>query len=308
MALGAVLAVGLLLVVRASYTAGVFRGGSHNVTASQVALPLLLVLAGTVWLVAGVAAQPSTTAVFPTTEPRRVLGAALVLLIGLAGAHAFGTLNPVMFVVVSSGGLCAAAIVVIGNESATLWRPAIIPVGVLFILLPITTERMMLSGLWQHPYQLTTNLYAQTTALDDVIGYEGLRTDPDTATLLRNLTSIARSNHLAGRAGFSVATTPGYTMALGLRQPPADLFVGPPEQFPFNAEVYEARLRTACERGLIDPDDPPVILTDGPSAPEGVSHILADCGISFPADFALEVASSPTSSIGVWIPVTEAPP
>jgi hypothetical protein len=97
-------------------------------------------------------------------------------------------------------------------------------------------------------------------------------------------------------------------MALGLRQPPADLFVGPPEQFPFNAEVYEARLRTACSRGLIDPDDPPVILTDGPSAPQGVSRILSDCGISFPADFALEIASSPTSSIGVWIPVTEAPP
>ncbi|HEY5423860.1 MAG TPA: hypothetical protein VIK05_10335 [Ilumatobacteraceae bacterium] len=308
MALGAVLAIGLLLVMRAAYDAGVFRGGSHNVAASQVALPLLLILAGTVWLVSGVAAQPASRDADSTAEPRRILGAALVLLIGLAGAHAFGTLNPVMFVVVSSGALCASAIAVIGHESATLWRPAIIPVGALFIVVPIATERMMLSGLWQHPYQLTTNLYAQTTSLDGVIGYEGLRTDPDTATLLRNLSSIARTNDLVGRAGFSVSTTPGYTMALGLRQPPADLFVGPPEQFPFNAEVYEARLRTACSRGLIDPDDPPVILTDGPSAPDGVSRILADCGINFPADFALEVASSPTSSIGVWVPVTEAPP
>ncbi len=68
---------------------------------------------------------------------------------------------------------------------------------------------------------------------------------------------------------------------------------------PDNADIYAARVRTACGRGLISPDNPPVILTAGGSAPSDTSLLLAECGIIFPDDFDLEVAGS----VGVWIPV-----
>ena len=67
---------------------------------------------------------------------------------------------------------------------------------------------MMLSGLWQHPYRLATNLYAQTEQLHDVIGYDGLSTDPGTAELIRNLSDIARRRDLAGLPGLSVSSSP----------------------------------------------------------------------------------------------------
>ncbi|MEP7204366.1 MAG: hypothetical protein ABI894_17270, partial [Ilumatobacteraceae bacterium] len=304
MAVGVLLTVGVLLIVQASISAGTFRGATQNAGFSQAALPLLLVLAGAVWLIARVAGSGGRTGDDADDEvsTTRVRGGALVLMIGLAGAHAFGTLNPPLYVIISSGALCAAAIVMLAFWSVHVWRPAMVPMAALLIVLPLATERMMVSGLWQHPYLVPTNLYGQSEKLADVIGYDGLRTDAGTATLLHNLSTIARENDLVGRPGLSVSTDPGYTLALGLTQPPADLFVGSPEQYPFNGIVYEARLRTACSRRLIDPGNPPVILTAGPSAPAGLTEILADCGIAYPADFDLVMAESPTDSIGVWVP------
>ena len=135
-----------------------------------------------------------------------------------------------------------------------------------------------------------------------MIGYDGLSTDPDTAELLHGLGEIARRRDLVGRPGLSVSTSPGYALALGLTHPPADLFISSSEYFADNADIYAARLRTACARGLIDEADPPVIVTAGPSAPADIGAILAECGIAFPADFELELAESSLGSIGVWIP------
>lgn len=304
MVLGGIIALAVLLAVTTASRSGQFRGGDFNVGLSQVALPLMLALAGVVWLIARVAGALSTGASDGAT-PRslaRVRGATLALLIGLGGAQAFGTLNPPMFVVVSSGALCAAAIVIVAADAVVTWRPAILPMAAVLIALPVATEAMMVSGLWQHPYRLATNLYAQTEPLDSVIGYDGLSADTGTAHLLHDLSEIARRRDLVGRPGLSVSSSPGYAVALGLTHPPADLFISSIEYVPDNADVYAARLRTACARGLIDPEDPPVILTAGGSAPADTSALLAECGIAFPADFELEVADSAAGSIGVWIP------
>ena len=307
MVLGGLLALGVLLAVRAASRSGEFHGGTVNVALSQVALPLMLALAGVVWLVAHVAASmPSDDPAgsVPESIPAaRARGAALVMLIGLGGAQAFGTLNPPMFVVVSSGALCAAAIVIIAADSVSVWRPALVPVAALLIVLPLATERMVVSGLWQRPYRLATNLYAQTEQLDDVIGYDGLSTDSGTAELLHNLSEIARRRGLVGRPGLSVSSSPGYALALGLTHPPADLFVSSIEYIPDNAEIYMARLRTACSKGLINSDAPPVIVTAGPSAPADIGSVLAECGIFFPEAYELEVAESAIGSVGVWIPI-----
>ena len=309
-AFGAVLALAVLLAVQSAAHSGQFRGGDFNVGLSQVALPLLLTLAGVIWLIGRVAAALPTkdSAAAVPSDPvavaeefsiARVRGAALILLIGLGGAQAFGTLNPPMFVVVSSGALCAAAIVILAADVMVTWRPAIIPMAAVLVVVPLATERMMLSGLWQHPYRLATNLYAQTVPLDAVIGYDGLSTDPETARLLHDLSDIARRRGLVGLPGLSVSSSPGLTLALGLAHPPADLFISSVEYVPDNADIYAARMRTACARGLITADDPPVILTAGGSAPSDTSSLLAECGIIFPDDFELEVAGS----VGVWIPV-----
>ena len=315
MLLGGMLALGVLLAVRAASRSAQFRGGDVNVGLSQVALPLLLALAGVVWLVARVAASMPTgdrDGVVPESVDRgeaipaaRVRGAALTLLIGLGGAQAFGTLNPLMFVVISSGALCAAAISIIATDAVTVWRPAVVAVAALLVVLPLATERMMVSGLWQRPYRLATNLYAQTEPLDAVIGYDGLSADSGTAELLHNLSAIARRRGLVGHRGLSVSNSPGYALALGLVHPPADLFISSIEYIPDNADVYAARLRTACTDGLIKRDDPPVIVTAGPSAPADIGAILAECGIAFPADFELELAESAIGSIGVWIPTDQ---
>ena len=312
MVLGAMLAGAVLLALKASWHAGYFRGGDVNAGLSQVALPMLLALAGVVWLIARVAAslpiragddnigEPVGGA--PDFQSSRTGGAALALLIGLAGAQAVGTLNPPLFIAVSSGSLCAAVIVIVAGRSVTIWRPAIVPVAALILVLPLLTERMVLSGLWQRPYRLATNLYAQTENLDGVIGYDGLSTDSGTAQLLHDLSAIAQRRGLAGHPGLSVSNSPGYTLALGLTQPPADLFISSIEYIPDNADIYDARFRTACSRGLISPDNPPVILTAGASAPADISSLLAECGIIFPDDFELELAESPAGAIGVWIP------
>ena len=313
MVLGGGLALAVLLAARAASRAGQFRGGDVNVGFSQVALPLFLALAGVVWLIAHVAASMLTDepaavleeAIVPSEAipSARIRGAALILLIGLGGAQAFGTLNPPMSVVISSGALCAAAIVILAANSVSAWRPAVLPVAALFIVLPLATERMMLSGLWQRPYRLATNLYAQTEPLDAVLGYDGLSTDSDTAELLHNLSAIARRRGLVGRPGLSVSSSPGYALALGLAHPPADLFISSIDYVPDNADIYMARLRAACSDGLITHDRPPVIVTAGPSAPADITAVLADCGVAFPADFELEVAESRTGSVGVWIPI-----
>ena len=65
MVLGGLLALGVLLAVRAASRSGEFHGGTVNVALSQVALPLLLALAGVVWLVAHVAAS------MPSDDPDR---------------------------------------------------------------------------------------------------------------------------------------------------------------------------------------------------------------------------------------------
>ena len=304
MVFGGVLALAVLVAVQSAAHSGQFRGGDFNVGLSQVALPLLLTLAGVVWLIARVAASSTIDSVEADGVAEdlplaRVRGAALILLVGLGGAQAFGTLNPPMFVVVSSGALCAAAIVIIAAEAVVTWRPAVLPMAAVLIVLPLATERMMQSGLWQHPYRLATNLYAQTEPLDAVIGYDGLSADAGTAQLLHDLSEIARRRGLVGRPGLSVASSPGYALALGLTHPPADLFISSVEYVPDNADIYAARFRTACARGLIDADNPPVILTAGGSAPSDTSSLLAECGIIFPDDFELEVAES----VGVWIPV-----
>jgi hypothetical protein len=309
MVLGGLLALGVLLAVTAASRSGQFRGGTVNVELSQAALPLMLALGGVVWLVAHVCAS------MPTGEPDgvagepipagRTRGAALVLLIGLGGAQAFGTLNPPMFIVISSGALCAAAIVIIAGDSVCVWRPAVVPVAALLVVFPLATERLVVSGLWQRPYRLATNLYAQTEPLDDVIGYDGLSTDSGTAELLHNLSEIARRRDLVGRPGLSVSSSPGYALALGLTHPPADLFVSSIEYIPDNAEIYMARMRTACSRGLISSDEPPVIVTAGPSAPADISSVLAECGIVFPEGFELELAESAIGSVGVWIPIDQ---
>ena len=313
MMLGGGLAVAVLLAARAASHAGQFRGGDVNVGLSQVALPLFLALAGVIWLIAHVAASMRRDEAAGATEETmvpseaipsaRVRGAALILLVGLAGAQAFGTLNPPMFVVISSGALCAAAIVILAANSVSAWRPAVLPVAALLIVLPLATERMMLSGLWQRPYRLATNLYAQTEPLDAVLGYDGLSTDSDTAELLHNLSAIARRRSLVGRPGLSVSSSPGYALALGLAHPPADLFISSIDYVSDNADIYMARLRTACSDGLITHDVPPVIVTAGPSAPADIAAVLAECGIAFPADFDLEIAESPGGSVGVWIPI-----
>jgi hypothetical protein len=208
-----------------------------------------------------------------------------------------------MFVVVSSGALCAAAVVILAVNSVSAWRPAVLPVAALMIVLPLAAERMMLSGLWQRPYRLPTNLYSQTEPLDAVLGFDGLSTDSDTAELLHNLSDIARRRGLVGRPGLSVSSSPGYALALGLTHPPADLFISSIDFVPANADIYMARLRTACSDGLITHDVPPVIVTAGPSALADIAAVLADCGIAFPEDFELEVAESPSGSVGVWIPI-----
>ena len=210
-----------------------------------------------------------------------------------------------MFVVVSSGALCAAAIVIIAGDSVSVWRPAVVPVAALLVVLPLATERMVVSGLWQQPYRLATNLYAQTEPLDDVIGYDGLSTDSGTAELLHNLSEIARRRGLVGRPGLSVSSSPGYALALGLTHPPADLFVSSIEYIPDNAEIYMARMRTACAKGLINSDAPPVIVTAGPTAPADIGSVLAECGIVFPEGFELELAESAIGSVGVWIPIDQ---
>ena len=46
-----------------------------------------------------------------------------------------------------------------------------------------------------------------------------------------------------------------------------------------------------------------MIVTAGPSAPADIAAVLAECGIAFPADFDLEIAESPSGSVGVWIPI-----
>jgi hypothetical protein len=308
-AFGGGLALAVLLAIQSAAHSGQFRGGDFNVGLSQVALPLLFTLAGVVWLIGRVAAAlPAKDSAAVTSDSgtaaegvstARTRGAALILLIGLGGAQAFGTLNPPMFVVVSSGALCAAAIVIVAADAMVTWRPAILPMTAVLIVLPLATQRMMLSGLWQHPYRLATNLYAQTEPLDAVIGYDGLSTDSDTARLLHDLSEIARRRSLVGLPGLSVSSSPGLTFALGLTHPPADLFISSVEYVPDNADIYSARVRTACARGLISPDNPPVILTASGSAPSDTSLLLAECGIIFPDDFELEVAGS----VGVWIPV-----
>lgn len=310
--LGGMLAAGVLLVVRSMSRSGQFGGGDFNVGRSQVVLPLFLVLAGVIWLIARVAmSMPSGGSDDRDDEPidglddsssARGRGAAIFLLVGLGGAQAVGTLNAPLFVIISSGALCAAAVVIVVADSVAIWRPAIPVVAVLLVVFPMATERMMLSGLWKHPYRLATNLYGQTEALESVIGYDGLSTDPNTAALLNSLSEIARRRDLVGRPGLSVSTSPGYALALGLTHPPADLFISSSEYMPDNADIYAARLRTAGGRGLIDPDDPPVIVTAGPSAPADIAGILAEYGILFPDEFDLEVAESPLAAIGVWIP------
>lgn len=307
--LGGMLVLGVLLAVNAGSATGMFRGGNLNVQISQVALPLFLVLAAVVWLIAQVAAA------LPAADPNgdvaewvnsregvvsmRVRGAAVMLLVGLGGAQAFGTLNPPMYAVVSSGALFAAAIVIVAANSVNVWRPATFPLCALLIMMPLVTERMMQSGLWQHPYELGTDLNAQNVELDSVIGYKGISTDSGTAELLHNLSAIANRRGLVGRPGLSVSFSPGYALALGLTHPPADLFISSADYY---AGIYGQRVRTACSRGVINRDDPPVILTNGPTAPARISALLAACGIAFPADFDLEIAASPAVSIGVWIP------
>jgi hypothetical protein len=300
------LAVGIALVVRSSYDAGYFRGGTQDVGLAEVALPLFVVIAGVIWIVARVVvsrvAAPGPEHAGSDVPPWRVGAAALVLLVGLAGAQAFGTLNPPMFVIVSSGALCAAVVAVVAVNTVHVWRPALLPCGVLLIAFPLATHRLVASGLWSHPYRLATDLHSQTESLSGVVGYDGLTVDAGTATLLRNLSEIGQRRHLAGRPGLSVSTSPGHTLALGLAHPPADLFVSSSEYFTDNADVYQARLGTACSRGLIQRDDPPVILTAGPTAPADIGALLAECGISYPDDFTLELADSPVGAVGVWIP------
>ena len=138
-----------------------------------------------------------------------------------------------------------------------------------------------------------------------MIGYDGLSTDSGTAELLHNLSEIARRRGLVGRPGLSVSSSPGYALALGLTHPPADLFVSSIEYIPDNAEIYMARMRTACAKGLINPDAPPVIVTAGPSAPADIGSVLAECGIVFPEGFELELAESAIGSVGVWIPIDQ---
>ena len=248
MILGGAVALGVLLVMLSMSRAGQFGGGDFNVGRSQVVVPMFLVLAGVVWLIARLAASmPTGLAADSVSEPvavdddvsqARVRGAAVLVLVGLGGAQAVGTLNPPMFVVISSGALCAAAMVIVVADSAAVWRPALALAAVLLVVFPIAVERMTLSGLWKHPYRLATNLYAETEELEGVIGYNGLSTDPGTAALLRDFAEIARRRDLVGRPGLSVSTSPGYALALGLTHPPADLFISSSEYFADNADIY----------------------------------------------------------------------
>lgn len=303
---GSALAVGVLLIIRSAYSAGYFRGSTQNVGLAQVALPLFLVAAGVMWLIARVAAPASATeSEVAATDVLswRVEAAELLLLIGLAGAQAFGTLNAPMFVVISSGALCAAALTSVARCAVTRWRPAVLPCAVLMVAFPLVTHRLMASGLWSSPYRVATSLDAQTEPLTGVVGYDDLSVDAGTATLLRSLSEIGQRRRLAGRPGLSVSTSPGYTLALGLSHPPADLFVGSSEYFTDNADIYQARIRSACKRGVINSADPPVILTADSNPPADIVALLAECGIAYPDNFDFEIADSPIGSVGVWIPL-----
>ena len=313
------------LFVEASHD-GLFLGGSDNISLGQSFLPLVL-SAGVVLLIAQMARQrlsrtahvtvgsticgaPATTRPAAISPEREGLGVVLTLG-GLAVAQAVGTLNPVLYIVGAAGALLFGAVVVIMVFAVDLRSPTSVAMGVMLLACSaLVPDRQVITGLWQRPYRVNGDLGTQTVPLGDVPGYESLRTDPLTAELLRGLAALARRRGIDGRPGMSIFATPGLTLAMGLRHPPAALFVRSEERDPQSAKLYEERIADACRRGFIDPSDPPVILAPGTSAPAALSRVLSSCGVIFPGRYQVEFVSSPgipgvpAGPIGVWVPTS----
>jgi hypothetical protein len=305
---------------------GLFLGGSGNVSRGQSFLPLV-VSAGAVLLIAQMAraclsrtahvtvgstisGAPAKTRPAAISLQREGLGVVLTLG-GLAVAQAVGTLNPVLYIVGAAGGLLFGALVVIVMFAVDLRSPTSVAMGVMLLACSaLVPDHQVITGLWQRPYRVNGDLGTQTVPLGDVPSYASLSTDPLTAELLQGLAALAQRRGIEGRPGLSIFATPGLTLAMGLRHPPAALFVRSEELDVQSAKLYEERIADACRRGFIDPSDPPVILAPGTSAPAALSRVLSSCGVIFPGRYQVEFVSSPgipgvpAGPIGVWVPTS----
>lgn len=286
---------------------GLLRGGSAEVDRQLKFVPLLVLAALALWFARGVTA-PVGRELGAAPVERSLRGPAVIVLIGLAGAQAVGTLNPPLYVIGFAGGLVFVATATICAMAERRLRPVARTAAVVLLAgAALAPSVLFQTGAWRHPYRNTNDLGRQQTAVH-AEPFDGVSLDAPTAALLEQLRRLADDRGLVGRPGLSLFATPGLAYALGLTPPLVSLFVRTSDIGSTTYPLFEARVRSACQRSFISSAEPPVLLTVATTPDTAVQQILRGCGVDFPGGYTMVSLANPglvdvpAGDIRVWIP------
>lgn len=325
---GVIYALGLTLLVVSLRLRGHLTGGEINVIPLESTFPaLFLAVLGIValtWILgrstqavrfgqvpwASASESPhvgATDVGSRAQQPSRwSLPSGVALLAGMPLLQAIGTGNPPFRIAFCAGASWGAAMALIAMACAARGGVALL-VPAAFVVASVASVGVVagVDGMWTDSYRVGP-LSMQTEAVPVSPTMGGITVDPSNASLITQVYRLLEERGKLDTPTFSSANGTGLTYALGLRHPPAGLFLEEPLP-----GIVRSRIREACRINALGPGDPPVVLSVGTDFPTVTAEELRRCGISFPSGYESVVVkpdppgytSFRRDGVTVWLPV-----
>lgn len=288
---------------------GHLTGGEVNVVALESTFPAVyLAVIGSLLvavLLARVSPMPAPESSLRPQGAGRSLAVGVALVSLMPMLQAIGTGNPPFRIAFCAGAAWGAAAAMLGQIA--IWRggPAMVmPATMAVVCVAGVGVVAGVDGLRTDSFRVGP-LAAQTVAVPSAPALDGLRVDPSTASLVAQVRGLLDARGLLEYPAFSSANGTGLTFAVGLRHPPAGLFIEEPLP-----GIVRSRIREACRIDAIGPEEPPVVISIGDEVPAVTAEELRLCGIDFPSSYEpVRVMPEPAAyssfrrdGVTVWIP------